>query len=45
MHTTANFPKTDELADNQPLVTEHIKTVLKENYNYDSTVSTFIIDT
>jgi len=24
---------------NQPLVTEHIKTVLKENYNYDSTNS------
>jgi hypothetical protein len=23
--------------DNQPMVTEHIKTVLKENYNYDST--------
>lgn len=25
--------------DNQPLVTEHIKRVLKDDYNYDSTVS------
>ena len=29
--------------DNQPKVTEAIRTVLKNDYNYDSTVTTFIL--